>query len=90
MNPLMQGVSGSMGGINSQAIQSVKRMMGALQAVKNPQEAMMQIAQQSPMLNSVMKMCQGKNPQDVFAQQCKEHGLDPDQAIQQIQSMIGR
>lgn len=72
-----------------QAAQSVKRMMGALRAAKNPQAAIMQVAQQNPMLGGVMQMVGGKNPQDVFTQECQKHGLDPNQAMQQIKSMLG-
>lgn len=85
MNPLM----GGMPGINMQAVQSVKRMMGMLQAAKNPQAAIMQAAQQNPMLGNIVQMCNGRNPKDVFAEQCKQHGLDPDFTMKQIQQMIG-
>lgn len=91
MNPLMQSMP-AMGGVNQQmmqAVQSVKRMMGALRAVQNPQVAIMQAAQQNPQLGAVVQMCQGRNPQDVFADECKKHGLDPNQTMQQIQSMLG-
>lgn len=91
MNPLAQmmgGMPSMMGGIDPQAIQSVKRMAGMLRAVKNPQAAMMQVAKQNPMLGTVMQMCQGKNPQTVFEDECKKHGLDPNQTMQQIQQMI--
>lgn len=85
MNPLM----GGMPGINMQAIHSVKRMMGMLQMAKNPQQAIMQAAQQNPMLGNIVQMCNGRNPKDVFAEQCKQHGLDPDSTMKQIQQMIG-
>lgn len=91
MNPLMGGNTsmGGMPGINMQAIQSVKRMMGMLQMTKNPQAALQMAAQQNPMLSNIMQMCQGRSPKDVFAEQCKQHGLDPDSTMKQIQKMIG-
>lgn len=87
-NPLM----GMMGGVPAaspsigandlmQAAQSAKRMMGMLQAVKNPQQALMAAAQQNPQLNAVMQMCQGKDPQSVFYEQCKKQGIDPNTVI---------
>lgn len=92
MNPLVQMMGGmAMGGINPQmlqAAQSVRRMMGALRAAQNPQAAIMQAAQQNPQLGAVMQMCQGRNPQDVFADECKKHGLDPDKTMQQIQGLL--
>lgn len=93
MNPLAQMMGGTaIGGINPQmlqAAQSVKRMMGALRAAQNPQTAIMQATQQNPQLGAVMQMCQGRNPQDVFADECKKHGLDPDKTMKQIQSIMG-
>lgn len=64
-----------------QAAQSAKRMMGMLRAVKNPQQALMMAAQQNPQLNAVMQMCQGKDPQSVFYEQCKKQGIDPNTVI---------
>lgn len=94
MNPLMQSMGGAapaIGGISPQIIQaaqSAKRMMGMLRTVKNPQAAIMQVAQQNPQLNAVMQMCNGRNPQEVFLDQCKQHGVDPDIAMKQIQQML--
>ncbi len=64
-----------------QAAQSAKRMMGMLQAVKNPQQALMMAAQQNPQLNVVMQMCQGRNPQEVFYEECKKSGVNPDEVM---------
>lgn len=90
MNPLMDGnaAMGGMPGFNMQAVQSVKRMMGMLNMAKNPQAAIMQAAQQNPTLGSIMQMCNGKNPKDVFVEQCKNHGLDPDSTMKQIHGML--
>lgn len=92
MNPLMQDTSHTIG-VNSQlaqAAQSVKRMMEMLNATKNPQTAIMQAAQQNQQLGTVMQMCQGRNPQEVFVEQCKQHGMDPDETMRQIQQMLSR
>lgn len=90
MNPLMQKMGGvpAISGINPQMLQQVKQAMNALRSVANPQQAIMQAAQQSPQLNAVIQMCQGRNPQDVFSEQCKAHGVNPDDAIKQIQQML--
>lgn len=90
MNPLMGGnpsMGGGMPGI-MQAAQSVKRMMQMLNLAKNPKAAIMQAAQQNPALGSIMQMCNGKNPQSVFEEQCKQHGIDPNSAVKQIQDML--
>lgn len=83
MNPLMNNVAPQMG-INPQALQSVKQMMNAFKAMKNPQQAIMQLAQQNPQVNAVMQMLNGRNPKDVFMEECKKHGIDPDMVIDQL------
>lgn len=88
-NPLMGMMGGTpaadpaMGTQNNlmQAAQSAKRMMGMLRAVKDPQQALMAAAQQNPQLSAVMQMCQGKDPQSVFYEQCKKQGIDPNTVI---------
>lgn len=89
-NPLMGMMGGSslaanpaMGAQNNlmQAAQSAKKMMGMLRGVKNPQQALMAAAQQNPQLGAVMQMCQGRNPQEVFYEQCKKNGVDPSTVI---------
>lgn len=64
-----------------QSAQSAKRMMGMLQAVKDPQKALMTVAQQNPQLNAVMQMCQGRNPEQVFREECQKAGVNPDEVM---------
>lgn len=88
-NPLMGMMGGApaanseMGAQNNflQAAQSAKKMMGMLQGVKNPQQALMMAAQQNPQLSAVMQMVGGRNPQEVFYEQCKKNGVDPNTII---------
>lgn len=67
-----------------QAAQSAKRMMGMLQTVKNPQQALMMAAQQNPQLNAVMQMVGNGNPKDIFYQKCKEMGVNPEDILSQL------
>lgn len=83
MNPLMQGM-GLGGGVNPQAIQQVKRIMNMFRAARNPQQMLMQAAQQNPAIGTVMQMCNGKNPKDVFYEQCQKMGVNPDDIINQL------
>lgn len=64
-----------------QAAQSAKRMMGMLQAVKDPQKALMMAAQQNPQLNAVMQMCQGRNPEQLFREECQKAGINPEEVM---------
>lgn len=67
-----------------QAAQSAKQMMNMLSSVKDPQKALMAVAQQNPQLNAVMQMCHGRNPEEVFREECKKCGADPDQIINML------
>lgn len=87
--PMANNASGGFGQQIQAAAQSAKNMMGMLRAAKNPQAAIVQAAQQNPQLGAVMQMCQGRDPQEVFSDECRKHGLDPNQAMQQIQAMLG-
>lgn len=83
MNPLMQGI-GMTNGVNPQAIQQVKRMMNMFRAASNPQQMLMQSAQHNPAIGTVIQMCNGKNPKDVFYEQCQKMGVNPDEIINQL------
>lgn len=67
-----------------QAAQSAKKMMGMLNGVKNPQQALMMAAQQNPQLNAVMRMCQGKDPQQVFYEECQKNGVNPEDILKEL------
>jgi hypothetical protein len=77
MNPLT-------GGINPQTIQQVKQMMNMVQTMSNPQQAIAQMASQNPQINTIMQMCQGKNPKDVFYAECEKRGIDPESILSQL------
>lgn len=67
-----------------QAAQSVKKMMGMLNGVKNPQQALMMAAQQNHQLNSVMQMVGGKNPEQVFYEECQKNGINPEDILKEL------
>lgn len=83
-NPLMGNMNDHQIGINPQALQSIKQMMSAFKTMSNPQQALMQMAQQNPQLNSVMQMLNGRNPKDVFMEECQKRGIDPNTIINQL------
>ena len=88
MNPLIKMMGGAASGINPQAAQQIRQMASALRSVSNPQAALAQMAQQNPNVAAIMQMCRNKNPQAIFVEQCRQHGIDPNDAMQQIQSLI--
>ena len=79
-NPLMSMIGGMGGGNNPMAA-----MMQAMQLVNqirqsgNPEAALNAMAQQNPNIKNAMDMCQGKNPEQVFNQKCRQSGMDPGQ-----------
>lgn len=88
MNPLMSAMGGTAparGGINPQTIQQVRRMMNILRGAANPQQAVMRAAQMNPALGAAVRMCQGRSPKDVFYEQCRQHGVNPDDVINMLQ-----
>ena len=84
MNPLM-GMMGNAGGNNPMsAISQAMQVVNQIKQLGNPQAAMNILAQQNPNIKKAMDMCQGKNPQQVFEQMCKQNGMD----LGQIAKMI--
>ena len=45
---------------------------------------MMNMAQSNPQVQEVMKMCEGKNPKDVFYQKCKDMNIDPNEILKMM------
>ena len=71
-NPQMQNMQAI-----RQAAQSAKRMMGMLQAVKDP----MSVVRQVPALNAAYQMCNGRNPELVFREECQKNNVNPDEVM---------
>nr|DAI54708.1 MAG TPA: hypothetical protein [Caudoviricetes sp.] len=79
MNPLM-GLIGGMGGNNPMtAMAQAINVINQIKQNGNPQAAINAMAQQNPNVKKAMEMCQGKNPQQVFEQMCRQNGIDPTQ-----------
>lgn len=74
-NPQMQNMQAI-----RQAAQSAKRMMGMLQAVKDP----MSVIRQVPALNAAYEMCNGRSFQEVYMEECKKNGVDPDIILNEL------
>lgn len=67
-----------------QAAQSAKKMMGMLNGVKNPQQALMMTAQKNPELNAVMQMVGGRDPRQVFYEECQKGGINPEDILKEL------
>lgn len=75
-NPLM-GMLG--GGAPAQNI--IAQMIGMLKNAGNPAAMIQNMAQSDLALKKAMDMCRGKNPQQVFMEQCQAQGINPQQII---------
>lgn len=65
-------------------IQNFQRIVSLLKSSNNPQAAIMQLAQQNPQMKQILNLCNGKNPKDVFIEECKNRGINPDEIISQL------
>ena len=66
--------------INSQLKQAVQLFKSA----QDPNAVLQLIAQKNPQMNQIIQMCSGKNPRDVFIEECNKRGIDPQSIIQQL------
>lgn len=80
----MKASNSASGGINTHAIQSVKRMVGMFRAAKNPDAALQMMAQQNPDIRNIMQICGPGGLQNSFYQLCREQGVNPDDILREI------
>ena len=71
---------GMMGG-NAPQQNSMMQMIGMLKNSGNPAAMLQSMAQSNPSIKKAMDMCRGKNPQQVFMEQCQAQGVNPQQII---------
>lgn len=65
-------------------IAAFQRMARMLSSAHDPSAAINALAQQNPQVRQVMQMCSGKNPRDVFIQECQNRGINPDELMRQL------
>ena len=84
-NPLLNMMSKNHGpSIDPQIIASAKRMMGILGAAKDPTAALNKVAAQNPSVAAVLKLCNGRDPKEVFYELCEKNGINPDDILSQL------
>lgn len=79
LNPQNQTTASN--GLNMNAVQSVKNMMNMFKGAPNPQQMLINMMSQNPQLAGIMNMLNGRNPKDVFYEQCKQNGINPEEVI---------
>ena len=83
MNPLGNGNLGNrLPPELMQNIQQVKNMMKMFNG--NPNAMLQQMGQNNPMLNQIMQMCKGQNPENVFMSMARQMGIDPNAILNEL------
>lgn len=70
--------------INPKVIQEFKQIMNTMSSINNPEAIFSQLMASNPQVNNVMQMLNGRNPKDVFYEQCQQHGIDPESVLSQL------
>ena len=84
MNPLGNGNSqNTTGDLPPQLKQNIQQVKGFMNMMRGDPTAMLQ---NNPMMNQVMQMCRGQNPESVFKNMCKQMGVDPDALINELRN----
>ena len=65
-------------------VDQIKRMAQMVNSARNPQQVLAHLAQNNPQVKSVMDLCQGRNPEQVFRYMCAQRGINPDEVIQAL------
>ena len=62
-------------------------MMNMFRGSNNPQQLLMNLANQNPQMKQVMTMVQnsGKSPKDLFYELARQKGVNPDEILKQLQ-----
>ena len=88
MNKLYQQMMGNQNlSLPNNNISQIKQMMNMFRGANNPQQLLMNIANQNPQMRQVMNMIQtsGKSPKDLFYDLARQKGVNPDDILKQLQ-----
>lgn len=77
-NPLMNIIGGN------SPMQNVQQIINMMQSTNNPQQMINTLAQSNPQIKQAIDMCNGKNPQEVFNNLCKQNGKNPQNVVDNV------
>lgn len=60
-----------------QAVAQVRGMIDNLSALQNPMQALQKVAGKNPLLGTVMNVIGGRDPRQVYLEECQKQGVDP-------------
>lgn len=70
--------------ISDEVAESFKRTVSKLNMSGNASKALSKFASANPQFRVVMDLCGGKDPKQVFFQECQNRGIDPMQAAKKM------
>ena len=59
-------------------------MLENLKSVQNPETVINTLAGKNPLLGNVMRMIGGRDPKQVFFEECQRQGIDPNEIINML------
>ena len=86
MNQLYQQITGARPLPQSpNNFNQIKGMMNAMRSAKNPEQFLMNMAQNNPKMQQVMGLLKGgKDPKTMFYEMAQQKGIDPDTIVQML------
>lgn len=75
-NPQQQG------GFSDDAMKSFARAVETFKSSPNQQQTLQALAQVNPQVRDIMNMCNGRDPKQVFMQECQNRGINLQYAFQ--------
>lgn len=70
--------------LDPQAVNAVRGMISNLKGVQNPDAVIGMLANKNPLLGNVMRMLNGRDPKQVFYEECKRQGIDPGEILNML------
>ena len=87
MNTLYQQMTNNQSQSLQNNFKQIKQMMNMCKGASNPQQLIMNLANQNPQMKQVINLIQnsGKSPKDLFYEMAQQKGIDPNQIINMLQ-----
>ena len=78
-NPLLSGAQPQIPNFSG-----FHQLANMIKTAQNPNAVLSMLAQKNPQFNQIIQKKKKKNPREVFIDECKRRGIDPNRAIQQM------
>lgn len=87
MNSLYQEMMGNQ--LLPNNMNQLKQVINMVRGANNPQQLLMNLANQNPQIRQVMNLVQnsGKSPKDLFYEMARQKGVDPNQILNTLNTL---